>query len=62
VEYVQGSVYELTALLENRYDIVLFFGVWYHLKNPVRAFEEIAAILKESGMLYAEGEALFDYV
>ena len=62
VEYVQGSVYELTTLLEKKYDIILFFGVWYHLKNPVRAFEEVAATLEKTGTLYAEGEALMDYV
>lgn len=62
VEYIQGSVYELTTLLEAKYDIVLFFGVWYHLKNPIRAFDEIAAVMNAEGNLYAEGEALFDYV
>jgi tRNA (mo5U34)-methyltransferase len=62
VEYIQGSVYDLTSLLKDKYDIVLFFGVWYHLKNPVRAFDEIAAVMNVEGNLYAEGEALFDYV
>lgn len=62
IEYIQGSVYELTSLLQDKYDIILFFGVWYHLKNPVRAFEEVANILKNTGTLYAEGEALMDYV
>lgn len=62
IEYVQGNVYELTHLFKDKYDIILFFGVWYHLKNPVRAFEEVAAVLKDTGMLCAEGEALVDYV
>ena len=62
VEYIQGSVYELKTLLRDKYDIVLFFGVWYHLKNPVRAFDEVAAVMKSEGTLYAEGEALLDYV
>lgn len=62
VEYVSGSVYDLTTTLKETYDIILFFGVWYHLKNPVGAFEEVAATLKSAGTLYAEGEALMDYV
>jgi SAM-dependent methyltransferase len=62
VEYVQGSVYELSTLLNQKYDIVLFFGVWYHLKNPVRAFNEVAGMLTSAGTLYAEGEALKEYV
>ena len=61
VEYIQGSVYELSSLLKDKYDVIFFFGVWYHLKNPVRAFEEVAATLKNTGTLYAEGEALLDY-
>jgi SAM-dependent methyltransferase len=62
VKYVQGSVYDLTTILREKFDIVLFFGVWYHLKNPVRAFEEVAAILEDTGTLYAEGEVVIDYV
>jgi len=62
VEYVQASVYELTSHLKDRYDIILFFGVWYHLKNPLRAFEEVANVLKKTSTLYAEDEALMDYV
>jgi tRNA (mo5U34)-methyltransferase len=62
VEYIQGTVYELSSCVKRRYDIVLFFGVWYHLKNPVRAFEEVAAALEPNGTLYAEGEGLMDYV
>jgi tRNA (mo5U34)-methyltransferase len=62
VEYIQGSVYQLSSLLKDKYDIILFFGVWYHLKNPVRAFEEVANALASTGTLYAEGEALVDYV
>jgi tRNA (mo5U34)-methyltransferase len=62
VEYIQGSVYELSSILKDKYEIILFFGVWYHLKNPVRAFEEVAGALTPTGTLYAEGEALVDYV
>lgn len=62
VEYVQASVYDLSRLLSDKYDLVLFFGVWYHLKNPVRAFEEIASIMKDNALMCGEGEALYDYV
>jgi tRNA (mo5U34)-methyltransferase len=62
-EYVQGSVYELSRLFDlESFDIILFFGVWYHLKNPVRAFEEVASVLKNGATVYAEGEVLVDYV
>lgn len=61
-EFVQGSVYDLTTLFKERFDVILFFGVWYHLKNPVRAFEQIAAVLGDEGTLCGEGECLRDYV
>lgn len=62
VEYVQGNVYELSTLFKEKFDIVLFFGVWYHLKNPVKAFDEIARVMTGAGILCGEGEALSDYV
>jgi len=58
VEYVQGSVYDLTVLLKNSFDYVFFLGVFYHLKNPVLAFEQIASILRDDGVLVYEGECL----
>lgn len=61
VQYVQGSCYDLGAL-QGKFDIILFFGVWYHLKNPVRAFEQVASALSPDGILCAEGECLKEYV
>jgi tRNA (mo5U34)-methyltransferase len=62
-KYIQGDVYNLTSIFEkNSFDVILYFGVWYHLKNPVKAMEEVAAILKPSGFLCAEGAVLKQYV
>ena len=61
-DYVQGSVYHLSQLLPKReFDLICFFGVWYHLRNPVGAFEEIAKVLSDDGTLLLEGECLVDY-
>jgi len=63
VQHVQGNVYDLSTLFPSEsFDIVLFFGVWYHLKNPVRAFEQINLVLKTGGTLAAEGECLLNYM
>lgn len=60
--YVQGSVNDLGKLLHGKeFDLICFFGVWYHLKNPVGAFEEIANVLTEDGTLLLEGECLIEY-
>jgi hypothetical protein len=39
----------------------LYFGVWYHLKNPVLAIEQVGAVLKDGGLFLGEGEALLEY-
>lgn len=61
-EYVQGNVYELDRILGGiSFDLILFFGVWYHLKHPVLAFEQISKALKADGLLLFEGEVLKNY-
>jgi tRNA (mo5U34)-methyltransferase len=60
--YIQGSVYNLDDLLKGMsFDIILFFGVWYHLKNPVLAFEQIAGVMTKDSLLCFEGEVLKNY-
>lgn len=61
VEYVRGSVYELTQKLSGKFDWVSYLGVFYHLKHPIAAFEEIAAVLKPGGRMLFEGEIFDDY-
>lgn len=39
VEFVQRSVYELPSLLSERFDIVVFWGVLYHLRHPLLALD-----------------------
>jgi 2-polyprenyl-3-methyl-5-hydroxy-6-metoxy-1,4-benzoquinol methylase len=51
---VQGSAYDLSTLCKQKFDVILFFGVWYHLKNPVRAFEEVATMLEDGGTCAAK--------
>ena len=61
VTYIQGSVYDATKLLQKNFDYIFFLGVFYHLKHPVMAFEEISKLLKADGMLVFEGECLRFY-
>jgi SAM-dependent methyltransferase len=64
VRYVRGSVYQLPDLLAGQtFDIVLFLGVFYHLKSPILAFEQIARVLRhDQSELFIEGECLINYV
>jgi len=41
VEFVQASVYELPGLLAERFDVVFFLGVVYHLRHPLLAVDAV---------------------
>jgi SAM-dependent methyltransferase len=61
VHYHRCSVYELPIHFEREFDIVLFFGVFYHLKHPVLAFEKIAQVLKANGIVIVTGSGVGNY-
>lgn len=54
-EPVQASVYDLPdALNGERFDLVLFLGVLYHLKHPLLALEQVAACTAPDGLAVIE--------
>jgi len=59
--HYEGSVYQLPADGLAELDLIVFRGVFYHLKYPILAFERLSAALKMGGMLYFEGEGLIQY-
>jgi tRNA (mo5U34)-methyltransferase len=63
VEYVQGTVYELTRLLSGTsFDVVLFFGVLYHLRHPLLALDEVRAALSTDGIAAIESAVCDDKI
>lgn len=60
-QYIQGSVYEISRLISDRFDIITYFGVWYHLKHPLLAFDQIARVITGDGLLLVEGECIRSY-
>lgn len=55
------SVYDVPARFPERdFDIVLFMGVYYHLKDPLLALARIRQVLKTGGHLVVEGEVTED--
>jgi tRNA (mo5U34)-methyltransferase len=44
VKYIQGSVYSLTPELVGEFDLILFFGVLYHLRYPLLAMDRIRSV------------------
>jgi len=60
--YVRGSVYDAVPETLGIYDVVLFAGVYYHLKNPVLALQRIRRLLTDGGALFIEGASTTDYL
>ncbi len=43
-EFVQASIYELPQILREQFDIVLFWGVLYHLRHPILALDNLRSL------------------
>jgi len=55
-EYEAASVYDLNPEKHGTFDVVLFFGVLYHLRHPLLALEKIHRVCKE--LLLIESQVL----
>lgn len=53
--YSNMSVYDLPMLGKSDFDVVLFAGVYYHLRDPLRAFDTIRSLMKRRGVMLVEG-------
>jgi tRNA (mo5U34)-methyltransferase len=52
VDYRMDNVYNLSPPSYGEFDIVLFMGVLYHLRNPLGGLDAIRSVLKEGGHLF----------
>ena len=46
VEHVQASIYELPEVLGEQFDVVLFWGVLYHLRHPLLALDNVRRLAR----------------
>ncbi len=60
--YVRSSIYDADPQALGKFDIVLFVGVYYHLKSPVVALQIIRELLVDNGTLFIEGGATTDHL
>lgn len=51
VEFVQGSVYTLSPEIHGSFDVVFFFGVFYHLRYPLLALDRIHQVSRQYVLL-----------
>lgn len=53
-EFFHMSVYDIDPDILGMFDIVFFFGVYYHLKHPLLALERIASVTREYALIESE--------
>lgn len=54
VPYLVENVYNLTPKTYGTFDIILFLGVIYHLRNPLLALDKIRSVAKSGTLLFVE--------
>jgi tRNA (mo5U34)-methyltransferase len=52
------SVFDIGSLGVNDFDVVLYLGVYYHLRDPLLAFARLRQVMKEGALIVIEGEVL----
>lgn len=57
VTYRVENVYDLSMERHGQYDLVLFLGVLYHLRNPLLALDRIRDVVRPGGLLFVESHA-----
>jgi tRNA (mo5U34)-methyltransferase len=62
VQYIVSNVYDLSPEKLGTFDVVLFLGVLYHLRNPMLALDRIRTIMKDGGKLLVETRVIDDAV
>jgi tRNA (mo5U34)-methyltransferase len=56
--HICANVYDLNVEEHGTFDLVTFFGVYYHLKDPLLALSNINRVLKPGGLVLVEGAVL----
>lgn len=46
VEFIQASIYELPGILKEKFDVVYFYGVLYHLRHPLLALDSLRQLCR----------------
>jgi tRNA (mo5U34)-methyltransferase len=55
VYHPELSVYDVGSLGIDDFDVVIFAGVYYHLKDPLLAFSALRNVMREGGTILVEG-------
>jgi tRNA (mo5U34)-methyltransferase len=58
VPYVVANVYDVTPATHGTFDLVLFLGVLYHLRDPLLALDRLAAVCAIGGRMFVESQVI----
>src|SRR5262249_4440205 len=58
--FPETSVYDVEQIGVRDFDIGLFSGVYYHLKDPLRALAMLRRVVKDGAQVFVEGAVLPD--
>ncbi len=56
------SVHDVAKLGVDDFDVVLFLGVYYHLKDPLLALARLRKVMRDGGAIVVEGQVIHDDV
>jgi tRNA (mo5U34)-methyltransferase len=62
VEYRMDNVYNLSPETYGTFDLVLFMGVLYHLRNPLGGLDAIRSVMTEGASLFVGTTMIDDYL
>jgi tRNA (mo5U34)-methyltransferase len=62
VQFHDDNVYNLTPQKYGTFDVVLLFGVLYHLRNPLLALDTVRSITRPGGRLFVETHIIDEVV
>jgi tRNA (mo5U34)-methyltransferase len=60
VQYRVMNVYDLDPQRHGLFEIVLFLGMLYHLRNPMLALDRVRAVTRPGGLVFVETQVASD--
>jgi tRNA (mo5U34)-methyltransferase len=59
VRYFSDISIDRVQSLGVKFDIVLFLGIYYHLRDPLHALAMLRSVLNEGGLIVVEGDVIY---
>jgi tRNA (mo5U34)-methyltransferase len=54
------SVFDIGKIGVHDFDVVIFCGIYYHLKDPLLAFSRLRQVMADGAIIVVEGDVIYD--